>query len=271
MICHTFAVADRYMLVHWSGLESPAALALVGHYHASRIIPLLFLSVAELLRGAMMPYLSHDWETGARQRVSERMNLILKLASMAMLAGGVVVLWMAPLLFRVGFAGRYDAGLAVMPWTMTYCVWYGLLLIGQNYIWCAERMKLGTLPLATGLAVNVGLNVFLIPAFGLQGAVVSTTFATGIALGSLYAINHRAGMKLRTGTVWLTLVPMALCGGAWIGTAAMFVLAAALPFSKTLLTVQDRELIVKFGRDCLASWTARWARSAQRAEAGHAT
>ena len=49
-----FAVVDRYMLVHWSGLESTEALALVGHYHASRIVPILFLSVADLLAGAVL-------------------------------------------------------------------------------------------------------------------------------------------------------------------------------------------------------------------------
>jgi O-antigen/teichoic acid export membrane protein len=70
-LCHLFAVVDRYMLVHWSGLENAEALALVGHYHASRIIPLLFLSVADLLTGVVTPYLSHDWEAGGRQRVSD--------------------------------------------------------------------------------------------------------------------------------------------------------------------------------------------------------
>ena len=151
LFCHLFGVVDRYMLVHWSGLDNAAALALVGHYHASRIIPLLFLSVADLLAGVVMPYLSHDWEAGARQRVSDRLNLVLKLTSLVMLAGGVVVLWIAPLLFHVAFQGRYDEGLAVMPWTLTYCVWYSLLLVAQNYIWCAEKAKLGALPLAVGL------------------------------------------------------------------------------------------------------------------------
>ena len=176
-----FAVVDRYMLVHWSGLENAAALALVGHYHASRIMPLLFLSVAELLAGAVLPYLSHDWEAGARQRVSERLNLILKLASLVMLAGGVVVLWAAPLLFHVAFEGRYDEGLAVMPWTMTYCVWYGLLLVAQNYIWCAERMKLGTLPLATGSGGEHRAECFL------------DTRVGAARRGDLHDDRHRAG------------------------------------------------------------------------------
>ena len=141
LFCHLFGVVDRYMLVHYSGLDNTAALALVGHYHASRVVPILFLSVADLLGGAVMPYLSHDWEIGARQRVSDRLNTVLKVTAIIMLAGGVAVLWIAPLLFHVAFQGRYDEGLAVMPWTMTYCVWYSLYLVAQNYAWCAEKLN----------------------------------------------------------------------------------------------------------------------------------
>ncbi len=110
-----------------------------------------------------------------------------------MLAGGVVVLWVAPLLFHVAFEGRYDEGLAVLPWTLTYCVWYSLLLVAQNYIWCAEKTKLERVPLAAGLAINFGLNIVLIPAWGLLGAVIATTAATGLATAVLYWMNAMAG------------------------------------------------------------------------------
>ena len=43
-----------------------------------------------------------------------------------------------------------------MPWTLTYCVWYSLLLVAQNYVWCAEKAKLGVLPVVGGLAMNIG-------------------------------------------------------------------------------------------------------------------
>jgi O-antigen/teichoic acid export membrane protein len=132
-----------------------------------------------------MPYLSHDWEGGARQKVSDRLNTVLKVTSLVMLAGGVAVLWVAPLLFHYAFEGRYDQGLAVMPWTLTYCVWYSLLLVAQNYVWCAERAKLAVIPLAAGLCINVAIDLALIPTWGLLGAVVATTVATAVAVAML--------------------------------------------------------------------------------------
>jgi O-antigen/teichoic acid export membrane protein len=269
LLCHMFGVVDRYMLIHWSGLDNDAALALVGHYHASRIVPLLFLCVADLLGGVVLPYLSHDWESGARQRVSDRLNLILKFASLVMLAGGVTVLWIAPWLFHYAFAGRYDEGLKVMPWTLTYCVWYGLLLVAQNYIWCAERMKLGTLPLAIGLATNIALNIVLVPAWALLGAVVATTISTGIALAVLYRINRAAGMKLQPGMIWLSVAPISLCGGTWSATLTLVLLAAIVPFSKTLFTNDERLT----AREVLDSYFAKIAGfwSQRRSEPTHAS
>ncbi|HJQ80513.1 MAG TPA: oligosaccharide flippase family protein [Lacipirellulaceae bacterium] len=270
LLCHLFGVVDRYMLVHWSGLDNESALALVGQYHASRIVPLLFLSVADLLAGIVLPYLSHDWEAGERARVSDRLNLVIKLTSLVTMVGGVVVLWAAPLLFHVAFEGRYDEGLAVLPWTLTYCVWYSLLLVAQNYIWCAERVKWSTVPLAAGLAINFGLNIVLIPAWGLHGAVVATTAATGSALGVLYWINRRAGMRLSPGMIWLTIAPAALSGGAWCATTSLVALVILLPFSKTLFTHEERDALVELGRTQLEKLSLRWSGQAKTTEASHA-
>jgi O-antigen/teichoic acid export membrane protein len=199
------------------------------------------------------------------------LNLVLKLTSVVMLVGGVVVLWAAPLLFHVAFEGRYDEGLAVLPWTLTYCVWYALLLVAQNYIWCAEKTRLSTIPLAAGLAVNIVLNMSLIPACGLLGAVVSTTAATGLATAVLYWINHRAGMRLELGMILLTLAPIALCGGAWCGTAMLLLLAAVLPFSQKLLTQDERIALVEIGQSSVAKLAAAWSHSAEPIESSHAT
>ena len=270
LFCHLFGVVDRYMLVHYSGMDSTAALSLVGQYHASRIIPLLFLSVADLLAGAVMPYLSHDWEIGARERVSERLNLVLKLTSLVMIVGGVVVLWASPLVFQVAFQGRYDEGLRVMPWTITYCIWYSLLLVAQNYVWCAEKAKLGVMPVVAGLVLNIAINLVLVPALGLLGAVVSTTVATGSALTMMYWINRRAGMRLDVGVVALSIAPVALCGGVWCGSATLILLAVLVPFSKTLITEHERDLFAAFGRAYFHRLASYWSRTEKRGETTHA-
>jgi O-antigen/teichoic acid export membrane protein len=225
LLCNLFAVVDRYMLVHWSGLDAETALAQVGNYHSSRVVPLLLISLADMLAGIVMPYLSHDWERGERKLVSDRLNLIMKLTSIGMLAASLLILWGAPLLFHVAFEGKYDGGLAVLPWTLTYCVWYALLIVAQNYIWCAEKTKLGSLPLGIGLAANILLNLVLLPTWGLYGAVLATTVSTGLALGLLYWLNHREGMELQA------------------GLAVLVVVFSAALFSRTIFTDNERSML----------------------------
>jgi O-antigen/teichoic acid export membrane protein len=243
LLCNLFAVVDRYMLVHWSGLDAEAALAQVGNYHSSRVVPLLLISLADMLAGIVMPYLSHDWERGERKLVSDRLNLIMKLTSIGMLAASLLILWGAPLLFHVAFEGKYDGGLAVLPWTLTYCVWYALLIVAQNYIWCAEKTKLGSLPLGIGLAANILMNLVLLPIWGLYGAVLATTVSTGLALALLYWLNRREGMELQAGLLWLSATPIALGGGIWLAAAVLAAVVVAALFSRTIFTDGERSML----------------------------
>ena len=181
-----------------------------------------------------MPYLSHDWERGERRLVSDRLNLMLKLTAIGMLAASVLILLGAPLLFHVAFEGKYDEGLAVLPWTLTYCVWYAILIIAQNYLWCAEKTKLGSLPLGIGLAANIAAQPGAAADLGTHGAVFATTLSTGLALGLLYWLNRREGMELHSGLLWLSFAPIALGGGAWLGAAVLVAILIAAPFSRTL-------------------------------------
>jgi O-antigen/teichoic acid export membrane protein len=193
----------------------------------------------------------------------------LKFAAVVSFAGGMAILWISPPLFHSAFGMRYEEGLAVMPWTMAACLWYGLLLVAQNYLWCAERAKLSTIPLTIGLAANIALNVVLIPTWGLLGTVVSTALATGLALAVLYVINRRNGMQIQPGLIWLSLLPIAMCGGVLWGSIALVALAAALPFSRTLLTEQDRGVVAEFYRGLLDRMAAYRSPRIEPVEASH--
>src|SRR5690606_10454843 len=162
-LANLFEVADRYMIVHHSGMPADVALAQVGNYHAARVMPVVMIAVAALLRSAVLPHLSHDWEQGRRSAVSRQLSLTVRMLGLALLAGSVVLLFVAPWIFHYGFRGKFDGGLTVMPLTMTYLSWVGLMVVASSYLWVAERALLGSLSMALGLAVNIGLNLILLP------------------------------------------------------------------------------------------------------------
>jgi O-antigen/teichoic acid export membrane protein len=251
LLANLFGVIDRYMLVHCSGLDAAAALADVGNYHSSRIVPLLLIGVASLLGSILMPYLSHDWEAGRRKQVAARMNLAVKLVALALLAAGVGVLLAAPLLFNIAFAGKYDGGLAALPWTLTYCVWFGVAIVAQNYLWCCERAKLCSAALLAGLLLNVGLNLVLVPRYGLMGAVWGTAAANLLALLLPFAFSRAAGMRFDRGAWALALAPAALGFGAWPAAVALAGLLAAALRGERLFNFEEKQQLRSVARGYL--------------------
>ncbi|MGI9427421.1 MAG: lipopolysaccharide biosynthesis protein [Bythopirellula sp.] len=239
LLAHLFGIVDRYMLMHYSGMTYLEAQTQVGHYHSSRIVPLLIISFADLLSGLVMPHLSSDWEAGKREQVGRQLKFSLKLTSLGMLGFGVSVLLFAPWLFDGILQGKYNDGLAVVPWAMAGCIWYGIFALAQNYLWCAEKTRLATLPLAIGLVINIALNLLLLPIWGLYGALVATALSSLICLITILLVSQRYGLPLDRG-IWLTtLAPLSLPAGPTISAGVLSVLLLALAAKRLILSAEE--------------------------------
>ncbi|MEX2169350.1 MAG: lipopolysaccharide biosynthesis protein [Pirellulales bacterium] len=243
LLSNLFAVVDRYMIVHFSGMSSQVALAQVGNYHTSNILPMLLVSVANLLVGAVTPHLSYDWEQGRREHVSTRLNLVLKLTSLGMLAAGIGILVLCPVLFRVAFENKYADGLAVLPWALVASVWFSLLLVAQTYVWCAEQTWRAAWPMVWGLLANVVLNLLWLPKWGLWGAVVATACATCLALVIQLVVNRRCGMRICRGTWLACVVPLALAAGTIPAGICLLLILLTSVTTNVVLTVEERSAL----------------------------
>lgn len=243
LLANLFDVIDRYMIVHHSGMEANEALRQVGFYHSSRLVPLLFVAVAGLLASMITPHLSLDWEAGRRATVVRRLNLVLKLLMASLFAASIGVLFAAPFMFEVAFQNKLQGGLAVLPWTLTYCAWFGGIAVAQNYLWCAERAALASLPLLVGLLLSIGLNLLLLPRFGLQGAVWATTAANLVALVLTLEFSRRHGMRIDRGTWILSLAPAFLTLGPWVSLGALVILSIAAIASDRVFSSEEKRLL----------------------------
>jgi O-antigen/teichoic acid export membrane protein len=213
------------------------------------VLPLLLVSVTGLLGTMLTPYLSHDWELGGRLAVSRRMNMTLKLLSICLMLGATAILLTAPLLFASAFRGKFQSGLAVLPWTLTYCVWFGIARVAQKYLWCAERVGLAAMAWLAGLLLNVGLNFLLLPRFGLSGVVWSTAAGNLTSLLFLYGINRALGMRFERATWVLSAAPLLLAFGPWAaccGCGLILLSAAATPW---LFHSSEKQQLLDVGRD----------------------
>jgi O-antigen/teichoic acid export membrane protein len=215
LVANLFAVSDQFMLKHFSGLSPIASDSLVGQYYCSRVVPLLLVGVAAMIAGSLLPHLIKDWEAKRFALVRRYIRTSVKLCAVVFTTGGALVLVAAPLLFGWLLGGRYDRGLTVLPGTLVYCIWFSLFCVGYNYLQCVERARWGSVALATGLVMNLVLNYWMAPLWGLPGVVCATAISNLGAFAALAVFSQRSGMRWDSGVAVATLLPLSLCLGGW--------------------------------------------------------
>lgn len=245
LLTNVFDSSGRWMLLRWT----PDATKLVrdslaGNYHVAQLIPALMVTLASMLGGTLLPYLARDWESGRRARVSDTMNLAMKLLAIALLGGSMVVLMLKPLLFQVAFRGKFDEGEAILHLALAGCSWSALIAFMQTYLWCAERARYGCFALAIGLAVNVLLHWLWVPSYGIHGSMLATAFSSIAVLGVVFDISVRAGMRLDRGTVAVSLLPGLLLFGVWPAVTALAISGLILALRREwLFTPSERTVL----------------------------
>ena len=120
----------------------------------------------------------------------------------------------------------------MMPMAFVIAIWFSLSVIGQEYLWVVERGKLVAVAVAIALAVNVGLNYWLLPVWGLRGAVLATLVANGVMLAGLWWAMGRHGFPLDLNALLLSLLPVALLVGPGIAIALSTLTAMASPAAR---------------------------------------
>lgn len=244
LILNLFTAADRYMIVHFSRLSNEQSSALIGQYHSSLIIPALLLAIAHMVASVVMPYLTNDWEKGKVTEVNRNINATLQLYGLGAYCAGIGVLLFSPLIFGWAMQGKYNDGLAVLPWTLALSVWGGLLTISLCQLRCAERAGIATVGPIIGLIINVGLNLILLPWLGLLGAVLATavgnllTYAVSLYFCSFY------GFRIERGTIWVTLLPLCIPLGLPIAMAIAIITLWAMARTEWVCSHENKTTVL---------------------------
>ena len=221
-----FELSDRYMLLYCSPVSADAAQGFVGQYHSGRQIPLLLTSLAFMLGGVLIPYMSAHWEKGRKKEACKQLIWSVKLMSLAFTCAGIAILLFAPFIFDTILEGRYDEGLSVLPLTLVYCIWFGLTSVAENYLWVIEKGKWIAFAVGSALVINLLLNWLLIPSLGVNGAVIATSTSNALLLAMIYFFNYREGCSVGKGVIYCSIFPLVLMLPITWAICMMFVMVA---------------------------------------------
>ena len=232
LLANVFELSDRYMILHFTPGGELAGQAAVGQYHSGRIIPVLLMSLATMISGVLLPYLSADWEAGRKQAVKDFLRRVLLAISVSFTLGAAVAMLLAPWLFSSLLENRYNAGLALMPMAFVFCIWSALATVAEVYLYVRERGKLVALAIGAGLIANLVLNALLLPIWGLHGAVVATLCSHGVVMIGIWLGLAGSDYGLDSTTFYISIVPATLLAGPWIAIGCVASALAASPQAK---------------------------------------
>ena len=154
----------------------------------------------------------------------------------------IAIITLSPLLFDIILDGRYDDGLAVLPLTLVYCIWFSLFWMWQTYLWVAEKGKLVFAVTAVGLVTNLALNALLIPHMELWGAVIATATATFACVILVGFANLYAGGSIDNRIWGLLALPLIALLPVWLACVILLAVVAISWKTNFIFDPDDREI-----------------------------
>jgi len=185
--------ADRAMLRYYLDY-SEVGLYSLGYNFG--MVMLVFLSAINTSWGPTFMKIAEN-DSNAREVLA---RLALQIWQTFCLGAAFYLLWINEAIV-VSTPSSYHSAISLSKWIVLGYLVYGSYLLVANGLFVARKSKIVPLATMSGAAVNVLLNILLIPTYGIMGAVVATmvSFAVMAILIHVLAERHYPlGIDLRS-------------------------------------------------------------------------
>ena len=239
--------SDRILL---DMMASAAAVGIyVAGYQAASILP---LGISMLMTAFFLPILL-QWHASSPARAAVLLGRTMAFIIWLMAPTFVLVAYERGLLLRIVLSGRYDEAANVIPWVAAATSMMAITSVAVGAFWVSKRTDVFfRISLLAG-AINVGLNLLLIPRFGYIAAAMTTFVSSAVQMLATIFVSRRfvawpvdvpALAGITTGTIALLAILRILSGRAhWMieipAAALMYVLVSVITY--LLLDAGTRE------------------------------
>lgn len=215
---HFYRRQGTVLLGQWHGAQT------VGLYSAGYRMYQLTAIVADSLIGAIFPIFSR-LATSSRERLTASFNSALRYLLLAGLLIAIGCWAFAPQIVAVLLGPQFDASVDVLRWLSPAIVLTFMNTVFRIFLRATDKQWLETLNTGTALLVNLGMNLALVPAYGLMGTVWALLVSEGVAcfLGGYLSASQVEAVA------WRRSVVAPLLGGL-AAVAVLFALRGVSPF-----------------------------------------
>jgi O-antigen/teichoic acid export membrane protein len=236
------ATTDRFLLAAYLG-DAEVGVYQAGYSLANRTLDVMFIWLGAAGGPALIVALERGGGAALAKAAREQAGLMLALALPASLGLALVAHPLTEVMVGPALA---PGAAAVTPWIAASALCAGLTTYYTHQAFTlGRRTGLLLLAMAIPAAVNIALNLVLIPRLGLTGALIATTLSYGVGLAASILLG-RLAQPLP--------LPWNAMARAGLATAAMGLVVTSLPSLGGLL-----ELALKAGVGALAYGLAAFA------------
>ena len=203
----------------------------VGLYNAPYRICFLLVAIAFSIHTSYLPLITRVAnEADSKSKIGEiaerSLNFVVAVA-VPLVVGGVII--SAPLLEAV-FGREYTEGSAAFQFLILSIGFVFLHGTIHNIFLAVNRLKTEMMIFAVTAAINIGLNILIIPSYGIVGAAVVTAFTEGLVLILGLIVVNKIGIPFRLRSIWRPLLASGAMGVSLIllGTSRGLFLSLAV-------------------------------------------
>lgn len=190
---HILQLSDRFFLAHYHG-DAAAGLYAANYALAEKAMGLIFGP----LMMAVYPMVVTRWAGDKDHAVV--VSLLRESGRLYLIGGsiGLALLWkFSEPLSRWLLSAKFHEDHGVIPWVAAGVFFWGFSQLYHLGLYLEKRTKTIALMIAIPAAVNVALNIALIPRYGARGAAAATT-----ASYFLYMLIAREVTQYLLGLFW---------------------------------------------------------------------
>jgi len=181
-------LSDRYIISYFIGVTAAGvygAAYTMGRYASFFLAPLGFV---------LFPAVTKSYSEGSLDATKAYLRYSLRYFMMVAIPSAFGLSILAKPLLRVLTTPEFIPGTSVVPFVAFGAVLHGLSAVSSNIFHLVRKPELTTMLLGTSAALNIALNITLIPRMGILGAAVATLITYG-TLGMLSLIVTRKYLK----------------------------------------------------------------------------
>ena len=198
----SLASADRYVIKYFLGLEA-VALYTYGYRFAEYILLIFFQPFQKALSPIILEKAAKNLDEASEYNskiVSLSLTLFPLLISAVIIPFKDIMNWLGET--------SYDKSYLIFMISVFGILLYNTAQVNSILLNHLERTELDMLTVLLGTAVNIGLNIWLVPQYGIAAAAFTTIISYLFMLGlCIFIINHFTSNKISLLNILSKVVP----------------------------------------------------------------